>query len=503
MDALCRLDSIELTASPKEDAPIQPGPTDAELFAMKIRPFAHQAEAVAFGLAKGKWLNLDTMGLGKTFEAIIWADVLKSRGLVDHCLVICGVDSLRQNWKSEISRFSNSSVRVLGEAVGKKGGISYATLKDRAKELKAGPEAFFVVTNAASIREDAIVDAFKSAPGRWAIVVDEAHRIATASSSQGKNLLKMTADWEAALTGTLITNSPISAYLPLKWIGADRSTLTNFKAQYCEFGGYGGYQVVGYKDLSPLNEEISEFGIRRTFDQVKGDMPKKTVEWESVEMDDRHAKFYDAVRRGVKEEADKVELNASNLLALTTRLRQATASPKILTSEDVPSSKLDRAAEICAELLGQGERVVVMSVFKEPVSELASRLSEFRPIVVTGEQSEDAASRGVAEFRSSSGSNLLLATHAKLGTGFSLPECRFMVCLDAPWTAAQLDQSIDRIYRITSGKPVFVKILACAGTIDERVREIVESKRDLADYMVDGKPSAKLADELRSIVLGL
>jgi SNF2 family DNA or RNA helicase len=258
--------------------------------------------------------------------------------------------------------------------------------------------------------------------------------------------------------------------------------------------------VVGYKDLSPLNEEIAEYGLRRTFDQVRGDMPKKTVEWESVEMSDRHAAFYDAIRKGVREEADKIELNASNLLALTTRLRQATASPSILTSEAIPSSKLERAAEICEDLLAQGEKVVVMSSFKEPCSELAARLSEFRPAVVTGDVSEDAAQRLVAAFRDSPDSNLLICTIARMGTGFSMPECRYMVFVDQPWTDAAFAQACDRIYRITSGKPVFIKCLVCRGTIDERVREIVESKRDLADYMVDGKPGSRLADEMRKIV---
>lgn len=470
---------------------------------MKIRPFAHQIEAAAFGLAKGKWLNLDTMGLGKTCEAIVWADVLRSRGLVDRCLVICGVDSLRQNWKSEISRFSNSSVRVLGEVVGKKGGISYATLKERAKELKAGPDAFFVVTNAASIREDSVVEAFRASPGRWAIIVDEAHKIATASSSQGKNLLKMRSDWEAALTGTLITNSPISAYLPLKWIGADSSTLTNFKAQYCEFGGYGGYQVVGYKDLAPLNEEISEFGIRRTFAQVKGDMPKKTVEWESVEMDERHAKFYDAVRRGVKEEADKVELNASNLLALTTRLRQATALPSILTSETIESCKVERACQLAEDLLDAGEKVVIFSTFVEPCARMAEKLARYKPLLANGSIPDDAIQRNILEFRESKDKNVLIATISKMGVGYSFPEAHYALFIDQPWTAAQFNQACDRIYRITSDQPVFIKVLLAKGTIDERVREIVEQKQELSDCLVDDKASQRFGDMLRDLVLAL
>jgi SNF2 family DNA or RNA helicase len=212
---MCRIDSVDLALSPAGEEAIQPPPTEAELSAMRVRPFAHQAEAAAFGLAKGRWLNLSSMGLGKTLEAILWADVLRSRGLIDRCLVICGVDSLRQNWKSEISRFSFSPVRVLGERSGRRGAVSYATLKERSAELKAGPDAFFVVTNAASIRDESFAEAFRKSPGRWAIVVDEAHRVASKNSAQGKSLLKMRADWQCAMTGTLITNSPESAYLPL------------------------------------------------------------------------------------------------------------------------------------------------------------------------------------------------------------------------------------------------------------------------------------------------
>ena len=75
--------------------------TEIEKVSFKMKPFEHQLEAINFGLDKEKWLLLDSMGLGKT-NSIIWlAETLKRRGIIDHCFIICGVNSLKQNWKKE------------------------------------------------------------------------------------------------------------------------------------------------------------------------------------------------------------------------------------------------------------------------------------------------------------------------------------------------------------------------------------------------------------------
>jgi len=322
----------------------------------------------------------------------------------------------------------------------------------------------------------------------------------TKGSQQGANLLKLDAKYKVAMTGTLIVNSPVSAYLPLAWTENDHATLTNFKAQYCNFGGFGGNQIVGYKNLETLNEEIHSCSLRRTFDQVRGDMPKKTVEYELVEMSDADQKFYDAIKAGVKEEANKIELNTNNLLALMTRLRQATSAPAVLTTDPPESSKLTRAAELVEDLMDAGEKVVIMANFKESVYSLAAKLERFRPLVCTGDQTEDSVQRNIDHFRSDKEYNILVGTHGKIGTGFSMPEAHYMIMIDTPYTAAATDQSCDRIYRITSDQPVYIKILCNKDTVDERVREIVETKKDLAEYMVDGKPNSKFTEELRSIL---
>ena len=509
LEALTFIDDVYLHLLPVEESEpkqIDFKLTKAEIDQFRFKPFDHQIEGINFGLdpKHNKWLLCDSMGLGKTNEIIWYAETLKCRGLIDHCLVICGVDSLRQNWKKEIQKFSTESVLVLGEKVSKTGKVSYAPVDQRAKQLLEPIEEFFVVVNVATLRSDKIVEAFKKSKNKFGLIaVDEAHKISNKSSQQGANLLKLNSPYKIAATGTPIVNSPLSAYLLLSWTDNDKSTLTTYKSNYCEFGGFGGKQVIGYKNLDVLKEEMDSCSIRRTLDQVRDDMPLKTVHYEVIEMSDAHRKFYEAVKEGVKEEADRVELKSGNLLALTTRLRQATACPAILTTQDILSSKLERCVEIVEDLVSQGEKVVILSTFKEPVYQLAKLLEKYKPLVATGDVDDQIAFSRMDQFQNDPISKVFIGTHGKCGTGFTLNAASYMICIDTPYTYSSFSQSTDRIWRVTNTRPAFITVLTCKDSIDERVAVIVENKKELADFLVDGKEnsiSSGLKDELMKII---
>ena len=504
VDALVLHDDIELKLLDTEKKVISKNSlTESELGSFRVKPFSHQVDSINFGLNHEKWLLLDGMGLGKSLQAMYLAETLYSRGEIEHCMIICGVDSLRTNWKSEIKRFSKLDCLVLGEYQTKLGKSRYRTIEERAKQLQEPIKEFFIIVNVATIRDDRIIKAFEKSKNKIdMIVVDECHRVSNKSSSQGSNLLKLDAKYKLAMTGSLITNNPESCYLPLVWTENDHSTLTNFRGQYCNYGGFGGREVIGYKNLDLLREELESCSLRRTFDEVRSDMPKKTIDFEIVEMSDEHQKFYEAIRDGVKEEADKITLTTGNLLALTTRLRQATSSPSTLTSNPIKSSKVERAIEIIEDVLSRGEKIVVFSTFLDPCKILSERLSRFHPLLATGDIDDDLAQRNIDTFRNSKDFNLLIGTHGKLGTGYSMPECHYSLMIDFPWTYYAFSQSCDRIYRITSQDPVYIKALVCADTIDERVRNIVENKKELQDYLVDGKENS-ISDSLKSEMIDI
>lgn len=507
LDRLCRLGEVALSLYASEEKGEPPLTRDEkeELSKLKKRPMAHQLAACDFLLSKGKGLLLDSQGVGKSVSAMLFAEALANRGKIDHCLVVCGVDALRQNWKREIESFSNRGCRVLGEKVSRTGSVGYASGKEKAEELKAGIREFYVVVNAAALRDDRVADALRKALSsrRWAIVADECHRLSNPGAQQTKAFLKLDAPYEVCMTGTPIVNSPLSAYAMLKAVGREKASYSAFKGHYCEFGGWGGWQVVGYKDLPLLRDELEGAALRRTLSDVREDMPPKTVEWQLVEMEPAQKAFYERVKEGVRSDLDKVELDAANLLALATRLRQATECPSVLTSEDIPSCKALRAAELARELAEQGEKVVVFSTFKRGAEEVAELLKDLDPFLVTGDSKEGYAADAVRLFQEDPARKVFVGTHAKCGTGLTLNAASYMICLDSPWTYASLSQSTDRIWRVTNDRPAFVRILECPGTFDERVRAIVENKKDLSDYLADGKPSAGLAAALKEALLGL
>jgi SNF2 family DNA or RNA helicase len=483
--------------------------SETEKISFKMKPFDHQLEAINYGLSHEKWLLLDSMGLGKT-NSIIWlAETLKRRGLIDHCFIICGVNSLKQNWKKEIAKFSTESAVVLGEYVTRNGTIRYRPMDKRATQLKEPIEEFFVITNLESLRDDRIIEAFKKSSNKFGMIAfDEAHKAATKTSQQGTNLLKLDAPFKVAATGTLITNNPLSAYVPLSWTGNDQSILTTYKSQYCNFGGIKDSQVIGFKNLEVLQEEIGNCSLRRTLDQVRSDMPPKTVTLELLEMDDSHRKFYEAIKQGVKEEADKIELKSANLLALTTRLRQATACPSLLTTQNVESTKVTRCLEYIDELVSQGEKVVVLSVFKETINDLATKLGKFRFSINTGDHSDAVVADNVSRFQEDPREQVFIGTWGKVGTGWTLNAASYLLCLDTPYTDAMFSQGTDRIWRVNNDRPAFITVFMCSDTIDERVQQIIETKKELGDYLVDGKEfngtiNNKLEDELRSIIRDL
>ena len=485
--------------------------TDTEKVSFKLTPFKHQLDAVDFGLAHEKWLLLDSPGTGKTFSTICLAETLKRRGLIDHCFIVCGVNALKQNWKREIQKFSTESAVILGEYTTRNGTTRYRSVEKRAQQLKDPIEEFFIITNIETLRDNRIVEAFKKSENKFGMIaVDEIHKAAgNKSAQQTANLLKLDAPFKLGMTGTLIVNSPISAYGSLSFIENDQSTLTNFKSLFCNFGGFKNTQVIGYKNLEVLQEEINACSLRRTLSDVRDDLPPLTVDVEYLEMDDDQQKFYEAIKEGVKEEADKIELKSGNLLALTTRLRQATACPSVLTTQAIDSVKVERAFELIEEITSQGEKVVVFSMFKEPLNILASKLPGFHFSLNTGDTSDFEVANNVARFQDDPKEQVFLGSYNRCGTGLTLNSSMYMVCIDTPYTYALFEQAQQRIHRVNNSRPAYIKVLVCSDTIDERVQEIVETKRELGEYLVDGVEFSgqlnnnKLDDELRAIIKGL
>ena len=462
----------------------------------KVKLFKHQEEAVLYGLLNDKFLLLDAPGLGKTLSIITLAEELKQRGQLKHCLIICGINSLKTNWENEIKKYSNLDSIIIGKTINSKGTVKYESIAKRANQLMNLIKEFFVIINIESLRDKTVIDAINNSSNKFdMMVVDEVHKCKSSSSFQGANLLHLNSKYMIAMTGTLLMNSPLDAYVPLAWIGKEKiNNVTNFKKTFCVYDSLTKGRIIGFKNLDILKDEIDSCSLRRTKDLL--DLPPKNIINEIIEMEDSHNKFYNDVKNGIKEECDKIELKTNNLLSLTTRLRQATSCPSMLTTSNIESTKINRCCDLVEEVISNGDKVVIFSNFKEPVYLLQEKLKEYHPVIATGDMLDSDVANNINKFQNDELNKVFIGTIQKLGTGFTLTRASYMIFIDMPWTQALQEQAEDRIYRIGSEKPVFIYRLVCKNTIDELVLSLVERKDAISKYIIDDIQNEQLLEVL-------
>ena len=498
IDRLCILDDITIKLLPDrtlEDVP----ELHTDLY--PTMPFEHQLEGIRYGLSHDRWLLLDAPGLGKTLQLSYLAQELKLRENIQHCLIICGINTLKMNWKTEIEKHTNLSCRILGQRVNKRGRFVIDGVPQRLKQLQEPIEEFFVITNVETLRDEKIIKAIlKNKHNKFDMIVfDEVHTCKSPTSQQGRNLLKLNkAKYRIGATGTLLLNNPMDAYVPLKWIGEERANYTSFKYYYCNYGGIFGNQLVGFKNLKTLKSQIEEVSLRRTKDILN--LPPKMIINEFVEMSPAQETFYENIKNGVIEQVDKVKMSTANLLAMVTRLRQATACPSVLTTESIPSTKIDRAVDLANQIVSGGDKVVIFSTFKDTVYKLREELVDLGVVMATGDNSSDEIEKAKVRFQNDDSVKIFLGTWQKCGTGITLTAASYMIFLDTPWTDSVYTQAQDRIYRIGTNKSVTIYNLIAKDTIDERVLEIVNDKKAIADYVVDDEITQCGIDSLRKYI---
>lgn len=501
LDKLSYIDDIDIIPN-KEVDNVENKPISLNIENYKTKPFDYQIEGIKYGLSHNKWLLLDQPGLGKTLQIIYLAQELKTYSNIKHCLIICGINTLKYNWKNEIEKHSDLSCKILGERKRKNGSTYIGSVEDRLNDLKDTINEFFVITNIETLRNSEITKRINSNKDFDMIVVDEIHCCKSVSSQQGKNLLKLKkAKFTIGLTGTLLINSPIDTYVPLHWIGADKSTLTDYKLYYTKTGEFN--QIIGFKNIDILKNQLDTVSIRRTKDLLN--LPEKTIINEIVDLDQTQETFYNNIKNKIIEEVDLVTINTKNLLSMITRLRQAVSCPSILSTSNIKSNKIDRTIDLIEQILSNNEKVVVFSIFKKTLIDLQERLLKlgYNPLLCTGDIEEQIVYDNIDKFKNDDNKKILLCTTAKMGTGFTLTSANNAIFVDSTWTAAQNLQCEDRIHRIGSSKPVFIYYLWANNTIDLKVKKLVEDKELLSEYVNGDTISTKLYDRLKEIITDL
>jgi SNF2 family DNA or RNA helicase len=469
----------------------------------KTDPFQHQTDGVEFGMSHDKWFLGDEQGLGKSKQAIDIAVNKKLNNGFTHCLIVCGVNSLKWNWYNEVHTHSEEQAHILGQRTNKKGKLKIGSTKDKIDDIENIKELpYFIITNIESFRDGKFADAMKCAIENDEVqmfVADEFHKMKSPTAAQTKGFLTCSPKYRLAMTGTPIMNSPLDLYTMLKWLGYESHSFYSFRNHYCVMGGFGGYEIVGYRNMEQLTETIQSIMLRRLKKDVL-DLPDKIYVDEIVEMTPKQSQLYQEVRAEITMNIDKVMLSPNPLSSLI-RLRQCTGYTGILSSDILESAKLDRMEELVENAVSNGDKVIIFSNWTQVTEAAKARLSKnYKGVTITGDTDEAERIVNVNTFQTNDECKYIVGTIGAMGTGLTLTAATTVIFLDEPWNKALFDQAVDRAHRIGTTSNVTIYSIMCKDTMDMRIHDLVYKKGALSDAIIDGEVTANKTEVINYLL---
>lgn len=502
--------------------------------------FQHQLDFMKYsidrqnrGLYSG-FILADEQGLGKTLELMNLALYNRKFNKIKHCLIIACVNSAKYNWIYDIQKHTNGQEvpYLLGSRKKKDGTIvmdngSQAKLED----LKCGhmygnknepPLPFFLVMNIEAlrmisnrhypIRERLTTLCNKGYIGM--IALDEVHKNTSPTSKQGKQLLKLKKDittrveW-VPMTGTPIVNRAVDVFLPLKLVdGHAYKSYYAWCENFCVYGGFGGYQVIAYKNTPELKRMLQANMLRRLKKDVL-DLPPKIRTIEYIENTPYQAKLYDKIVKDMFCHRDEI-LAAVNPMVKFLKLRQVNGNPELVDDTlDIhknylsKNSKMVRLIDLVNTIISSGEKVVIFSNWVESLRTVYRFLAkDYKVCCYTGTMDSATREAQKQDFINNPDCKILIGTVGALGTSHTLTVANNVIFYDLPWNQATVEQAEDRCHRTGTTQTVNVYYLITKDSVDEKVYDIIMRKDGVSKYIVDNELSIKENPQLFEFLLG-
>jgi SNF2-related domain/SNF2 Helicase protein/Helicase conserved C-terminal domain len=456
--------------------------TVPESFVGTLRPYQVRGAgwlATMSDLGLGACLA-DDMGLGKTVQLIALLLHRQRSGMTAPVLLVCPT-SVVGNWERELQRFAPAIPFV------RHYGSQRARDAESFTKLEPGTVVF---TTYGLLRRDWRV----LSEVDWSIAaLDEAQNIKNSASRTAQTARALKADFRVALTGTPVENRltelwSIFEFLNPRFLGPQ----AEFRRTYAiPIERYGQAEVA-----EQLKRLTQPFILRRLKSDptIIQDLPDKQEMKVICSLTREQASLYQAV---LDEALDKIE-NAEGIerrgqvLALLTALKQICNHPAQYLGEPGPlqgrSGKLQRAVEMLEEVLDGGDRALVFTQYREMGDRLVNEFKRVFGLDVPflhGGVPQAARDEMVRRFQEDARSPPIFVLSVKAGgTGLNLTAANHVFHYDRWWNPAVEDQATDRAYRIGQQRSVQVHKLMCAGTVEDKIDQLLESKRQLAATIV-------------------
>jgi len=415
----------------------------------------------------------DEMGLGKTLQAIAFLTSEKGNGPS----IVIAPTSLLYNWKSEIETFSKdlNSIVISG------------TKKVREELLNDIEDYDIIITSYPLIRRD--IERYKEINFNYCFL-DEAQQIKNPASLNASSVKELKAKGYFALTGTPMENSLTELWSIFDFI------MPGYLLNYSKFSKTYEIPIIKNEDknaLSELNKHIKPFILRRLKKDVMKELPPKIERKLLVEMTKEQKNLYAYYLKSAKKEVgEEIKGNGFNksrirIIAILTRLRQICCDPTVFVDGfSGESGKMLALDELLDGIVNEGHRLLLFSQFTSVLKNIRERLNKNKisNMYLDGSTKSEDRLKMVNEFNEGDVSVFLISLKAG-GTGLNLTGADMVLHFDPWWNPAIEDQATDRAHRIGQEKTVEVIKLLAQGTIEEKIFNLQQKKKEIIKSVID------------------
>jgi superfamily II DNA or RNA helicase len=433
----------------------------------------------------------DDMGLGKTVQAIA---MLLHRA-ADGAALVVAPTSVCPNWIDELARFAPTlNVRLFGGT--------------ERENLVSSVAAFDVVVCSYALLLQGLN---VIAACRWhTLVLDEAQAVKNPTTKRAQAVLKLSADFRLATTGTPVENRLDELWMLFRFLNPG---LLGSRESFNErFAG----PIERRQDapaLVRLRKLIAPFVLRRTKSEVLSELPPLTEIVHVIEPSEEERAFHEALRRSAVDAIASgtlpPEQRRFRVLVELMRIRRACCDPRLVAGDtgidSIAGAKLEAFAELAVELVAGRHKALVFSQFVDYLGLLRSKLETLGLSYQYLDGSTPAADRArrVRAFQSGEGDFFLISLKAG-AFGLNLTAADYVIIADPWWNPAVEDQAAGRAHRMGQRRPVTVYRLVIKDSVEERIMSLHRDKRALAEGLFTGEEFGKAlsVEELTELLRG-
>jgi superfamily II DNA or RNA helicase len=478
--------TLRALRSPENLAEVRPG----AMLQATLRPY--QEVGV-------RWLDLlgqlglgaclaDDMGLGKTIQVLALLLVLKQRASRSSLLVAPA--SLLANWASEITRFAPD----LKALVVHPSAMAAGDLKALDADALAKPD--LVITSYSTLLRVPALTAVA-----WHLVIaDEAQAIKNPGAKQTRAVKNLKAQSRIALTGTPVENRlsdlwSIFDFINPGLLGSSKAFTSLTKRLAAD----------PRNSYAPLRELVRPYMLRRlkTDKMVIADLPDKIEQKAFCNLSRKQAALYEEAVRELARALEGAEgiKRKGLVLAMLMRMKQICNHPSHWLGDggwhEADSGKLGRLRELTEVIADKQEKALVFTQFRETTAPLAAFLGSVfgRPgLVLHGDTEVKKRKDLVARFQEDDSIPFFVLSLKAGGSGLNLTAASHVIHFDRWWNPAVENQATDRAFRIGQTKNVLVHKFVCRGTVEDKIDQLIESKRKLSTDLLEGGAEALLTE---------